>query len=67
MAINTCSRTRKNYVSVKKIAEQYDVSDKQIYKLLAMPIFKDAIKRIGPRSIRVDQDKFYEINEQYFR
>ena len=67
MATNCLSRTRRSFVSVKKIAEQYDVSDKQIYKLLAMPVFAEAVKRVGPRKISVDQDKFYEINEQYFK
>lgn len=67
MATNICSRSRKSFVSPKKLAEQYDVSDKQIYKLLAMPIFAKAIKRLGTRTIRVDQDLFAEINDQYFR
>lgn len=67
MATNICSRTRRNFVSAKKIAEQYDISVKQVYKLLAMPIFEEAKQKAGTRCIRIDQDKFYEIREQYFR
>lgn len=67
MATNTCSRTRRAFVKPSKIAEQYDISKAQIYKILALPVFEDAIIKIGDKGIRVDQDKFYEIREQYYR
>lgn len=67
MATNICSRTRKNFVKPNKIAEQYDISKAQIYKILSLPVFADAIIKIGDKGIRVDQDKFYEIREQYYR
>lgn len=67
MATNICSRTRRNFVKPSKIAEQYDISRAQIYKILSLPVFADAIIKIGDKGIRVDQDKFYEIREQYFR
>ena len=67
MATNLCSRTRRNFVKPSKIAEQYDISKAQVYRLLAMPIFAEAIEKVGEKTIRVDQDKFYEIREQYFR
>ena len=67
MATNICSRSRRNFVEPKKIAEQYSISVKQVYKLLSLPVFAEAKKNIGTRCIRVDQDKFYEISEQYFR
>lgn len=67
MATNICSRTRRNFVKPSKIAEQYDISKAQIYKILALPVFEDAIIKIGDKGIRVDQDKFYEIREQYYR
>lgn len=67
MATNICSRTRRNFVEPKKIAEQYDISVKQVYKLLSLPIFDEAKKKVGTRCTRVDQDMFYEISEKYFR
>lgn len=67
MATNSLSKTRRNFVSAKKISEQYDISIKQVYKLLELPVFAEAKKKMGERCIRVDQDKFYEISEQYFR
>ena len=47
MATNCLSRTRRSFVSAKKIAEQYDISIKQVYKLLELPVFAEAKKRIG--------------------
>ena len=67
MATNICSRTRRNFVKPIKIAEQYDISRPQVYKMLSLPIFAEAVIRIGDKGIRVDQDKFYEIREQYYR
>lgn len=66
MSTNVCSRSRRNFVEPKTIAEQYNISVKQVYKLLSLPVFAEAKKKMGTRCIRVDQDKFYEISEQYF-
>ena len=67
MATNILSKTRRNFVKPSKIAEQYDISVKQVYKLLSLPIFTETIEKAGTRCIRVDQDRFYEIRKQYFR
>lgn len=67
MATNICSRARRNFVEPKEIAKQYNISTKQVYKLLSLPVFAEAKKKIGIRCTRVDQDKFYEISEQYFK
>lgn len=67
MATNICSRTRRNFVKPIKIAEQYDISKAQAYRLLSLPVFSEAIEKVGDKTIRVDQDKFYEIRKQYFR
>lgn len=66
MSTNVCSRSRRNFVEPKAIAEQYNISVKQVYKLLTLPVFAEAKKKMGTRCTRVDQDKFYEISEQYF-
>lgn len=67
MATNICSRSRRKFVEPKTIAEQYSISVKQVYKLLSLPVFDEAKIKVGPRGIRVDQDRFYEISEQYFK
>lgn len=67
MATNICSRTRRNFVKPSKIAEQYDISRAQVYRLLSLPVFSEAVEKVGDNTIRVDQDKFYEIRKQYFR
>lgn len=67
MATNICSRTRRNFVKPSKIAEQYEISRAQVYRLLSLPAFSEAVEKVGDNTIRVDQDKFYEIRKQYFR
>lgn len=67
MATNICSRSRRIFVEPKKIAEQYDISPKQVYKLLSLPVFAETKIKVGKRCTRVDQDRFFEIAEQYFR
>lgn len=59
-------KARAKYITPKQLAEQYNLSPKTIYKLLAMPIFKEAIFKPTEKSIRVNQDKAYEIMNQYF-
>ena len=67
MATNILSHSRRKFISVEKIAEQYDVTVQDIYKKLKLPIFQEAVINIGTRGKRVDQDKFYEILTQYYR
>lgn len=62
---NVLNKTRRSFVKPIKLAEQYDMSKAQIYKLLSLPVFAETIIRIGSKTIRVDQDKFYEILEKY--
>lgn len=66
MATNTCSRTRRNFVKPGVIAEQYQIKKTKVYELLKMSEFRPAIKKISDRTIRVDQDKFYEILEELY-
>lgn len=67
MATNCLSKTRRKFATVKEIAEQYSVTVQDIYKKLKLPIFEEAIIKIGNRGIRVDQDKYYEILERTYR
>lgn len=65
--MNICSTSRTKYISPKKICEQYEISKAQIYRLLKLPVFKDCFIKTGEKSIRINQDKFYEILTQYYR
>ena len=64
---NVLNKTRRSFVKPIKLAEQYDMSRAQIYKLLSLPVFSETIVRIGTKTIRVDQDKFYEVLEKYYK
>ncbi len=66
MATNILSRTRRKFVRPIVIAEQYDIGKTKLYEMLKRPEFKEAIFRTGENSIRIDQDKFYEILEKLF-
>ncbi len=66
MPATILSKSRAKYITPKQLAEQYSLSIKTVYKLLAMPIFKDAIFRPTEKSLRVNQDRVYEIMNQYF-
>lgn len=46
--------TRRNFIKPTKIAEQYDISRQEVYKILKLPVFAESIVRIGDKSIRVD-------------
>lgn len=67
MATNILSKTRRKFIKVKDFAEQYDMSDKTVYQMLKNPIFNEAIKKIGNRGIRLDEQKMISIMEQYYR
>lgn len=58
---------RKKFIKVKDFAEQFDMSDKTVYQMIKNPIFKEAVKKIGNRGIRLDENKMLEIMEQYYR
>ena len=57
---------RKKFIKVKDFAEQFDMSDKTVYQMIKNPIFKEAVKKIGNRGIRLDEEKMLEIMEQYY-
>ena len=59
-------RARRKYVTVKEFRQQYSLSNGQAYKLLAMPEMKDAIIKVGDKSMRVDLDKAFEIMQETF-
>lgn len=66
MSKNILSKSRCKYITVKDFMMQYSLKKSQAYKLLAMPIFKDAIFKPSEKLIRINQDKAYEIMEQHF-
>lgn len=68
MATNVCSRSRRKFIKVKTFAEQYDMSEKTVYKMIKNnPIFEPAIMKIGEKGVRVDQDMMFDIMQQYYR
>ena len=66
MATNILSRARRKFVKPTVIAEQYDIGKTKLYQMLKMPEFREAVKKLGDNTIRVDQDKFYEISEKLY-
>ena len=60
-------RSRKNFIKPAKIAKQYDIGKTKLYEMLKNPVFSEAVIKVGEDSIRVDQDKFYEVLTQYYR
>lgn len=58
--------TRKKYLRPKEIAEIYSISPRLVYKYMQMPVFKEARKQVGDKSVRIDLEKFDEIINQYF-
>ena len=67
MATNMCSRTRPKFVRVKDFAQIYNMSDKTVYQMIKEPVFYDAVKKIGTRGIRLDEEKMIATMEQYYR
>ncbi len=67
MSTNILSKSRRKFIKVKTFAEQFDMSDKTVYQMLKNPIFEPAITKIGKKGIRIDQDKVFEIMQQYYR
>lgn len=66
MATNSLSRTRRKFVKPIIIAEQYSIGKTKLYEMLKKPEFKESIIKTGENSIRVDQDKFYELLEKIY-
>lgn len=66
MATNLLSKSRRKYIKVSKFIEQYELSKTQAYKILKRPEMQEAIIKTGEKSIRVDQDKAFEIMQQIF-
>ena len=63
MSTNICSKKRTRYLSVKQFAEEYGVSDKQVYKLInqGMPAL-----RLGSACIRIPYDDAMDFIRQRF-
>lgn len=58
--------SRTKYIKPEEFAKQYSLSRSQVYKMLKMPIFADAIFKPSEKAIRINQDKAYEIMKQHF-
>lgn len=64
---NILKRSRRVYKSVKEVAEQFNLSQKQVYRNIKRPEFEDCIAKFGTGCVRVDIDKYFEICQQVFR
>lgn len=60
-------KARTKYSTVKEFAEQFSMSLPHAYRILSLPIFEEAVIKVGTRSKKVDVDKAFEIMQQYFR
>ena len=67
MATNSCSRTRKQFSTVKEIAEELRTTVQQIYRILKEPAMMEVQIKIGPAGIRINKERFYEKLEQINR
>ncbi len=63
MATNICSRKRTKYLSVKQFAEEYNVSEQQVYKLIkqGLPNLK-----LGNACIRIPHEEAMQFINQSF-
>lgn len=59
-------RARAKYITVQEFQEQYSLSKAQAYKIIAMPEFQEVKCKIGPKGIRIDLDRTFEIMQQVF-
>jgi hypothetical protein len=64
---NTLSKKRTRYTTAKELAEELVTSVQQIYRILKRPEMKDAIVKLGEKSVRVNKEMFYQILEQIYR
>lgn len=60
-------RSRRKFIKVKDLAEQYQTSERQIYRNLKMPEFEDCIAKFGTECIRVDEDLYFETCQKVFK
>ena len=60
-------KARKKYVKPRQFAAQYDISKSQLYRILNMQEFQEAIIKVGEKTKRIDIDKAFEIMQQVFR
>jgi predicted DNA-binding transcriptional regulator YafY len=64
---NTLSKKRTRYTTAKELADELVTSVQQIYRILKRPEMKDAIVKLGEKSVRVNKEMFYQILEQIYR
>ena len=67
MATNICSRTRRQFSTVKEIAEELNTTVQQVYRILKEPEMQEVQTKIGTAGIRINKERFYEILEQIYR
>ena len=60
-------KARKKYVKPRQFAEQYDISKSQLYRILNMQEFQEAIIKVGAKTKRINVDRAFEIMQQVFR
>ena len=60
-------KARKKYVKPRQFAEQYDISKSQLYRILNMQEFQEAIIKVGEKTKRINVDRAFEIMQQVFR
>ena len=63
MATNICSRKRTKYLSVKQFAEEYNVSEQQVYKLIKQGLPN---LRLGSACIRIPYEEAMNFINQRF-
>ena len=67
MATNLCSRARTQYIKVKDLAKELDVTVQNIYKEFKRPEMATCVKKIGSAGIRIDKQEYYRVAEQIYR
>lgn len=67
MATNLCSRSRIQYIKVKDLAKELDVTVQQIYKEIKRPEMATCVKKVGSAGIRIDKQEYYRVAAQIYR
>lgn len=67
MVTNLCSRTRTQYIKVKDLAKELDVTVQQIYKEIKRPEMATCVKKVGSAGIRIDKQEYYRVAAQIYR
>ncbi len=65
--VKNSEKPKTRYLKVKDFAQIFNISDKTVYQMIKNPIFEEAIKKIGTRGIRLDEEKMTSIMSQYYR